>query len=70
MVPNGDGNYKGIATFLDTLSEHLNKMYVLVDKPHEDQKVTKGRVAWLGFCLCLAPLRLFFTLKNSPVLND
>ena len=24
----------------------------------------------LGFCLCLAPLRLFFILKNSPVLND
>ena len=38
---------KGITKIQETLSEHLWKMYVLVDKLHEDQKVTKGWVTKL-----------------------
>ena len=35
---------KGITKIQETLSERISKIDVLVDKLHEDQKVTKGRV--------------------------
>lgn len=38
---------KGITKIQETLSECLSKIDVLVDKLHEDQKVTKGRVTKL-----------------------
>uniref|UniRef100_A0A4W5NDA7 non-specific serine/threonine protein kinase n=1 Tax=Hucho hucho TaxID=62062 RepID=A0A4W5NDA7_9TELE len=38
---------KGITKIQETLSERLSKIDVLVDKLHEDQKVTKGRVTKL-----------------------
>ena len=38
---------KGITKIQMTISEHLSKIDVLVDKLHEDQKVTKGRVTKL-----------------------
>jgi predicted aldo/keto reductase-like oxidoreductase len=38
---------EGITKIQETLSEHLSKIDVLVDKLHEDQIVTKGRVTKL-----------------------
>ena len=38
---------EGITKIQETLSEHLSKIDVLVDKLHEDQIVTKGRVIML-----------------------